>query len=327
VVEAREGPRTTVAYGLGYAERDLVRGSAEATRRNLFGMDRSLSTFARVSFRGSRLLASYREPYLFGAKQELFATAFREEEDRESFDFIRYGGLLQTSHPLAAALRLILRYSYQRTTTFNIEVPLDEVDRQFQDSTFSGPSVSLVNDTRDDALDPRAGHFVGADVELSMKALGGDSFAKGFLQAAAYRRLWPRVVLALAGRLGLSRTFGLGEPLRLPLPDRFFAGGDYSLRGFRIDSVDPQGGNALLLGSGEVRVDASRRISLAAFADVGNVYPLVADLTLSNLRYSAGFGVRYRSALGPLRVDWGFKLNRRPGESPSRIHVTVGHAF
>ena len=327
VVQAREGPRTTIAYGLGYAERDLLRGSAEATRRNLFGMDRSLSIFARMSFRGSRLLASYREPYLFGRRQELFATAFREEEDRESFDFIRYGGLLQASHPLSRALRLIVRYSYQHTSTFNIEVPLDEVDRQFQDSTFSGPSLSVVNDTRDDALDPRAGHFVGADVQLSMKALGGDSFMKGFLQAAAYRRLRPGVVLALAGRLGLSRTFGVGEPFRLPLPDRFFAGGDYSLRGFRIDSVDPQGGNALLLGSSEVRVDASRRFSLAAFADVGNVYPLVPDISLSDLRYSAGFGVRYRSALGPLRVDWGFKLNRRPGESPSRLHVTVGHAF
>ena len=327
VVRAHEGPRTTIAYGVGYAERDLLRGSAEATRRNLFGMDRSLSAFARISFRGSRLLASYREPYLFGRRQDLFATAFREEEDRDSFDFIRYGGLLQTSHPLTRAFRLILRGSYQRTRTFNIEVPIDEVDRQFQDSTFAGPSFSLVNDARDDALDARAGHFVGADVQLSMKALGGDSFVKGFLQGSLYRRLRAGVVLALSGRLGLSGTFGAGQPARLPLPDRFFAGGDYSLRGFKIDSVDPQGGNALLLGSVELRVDAGRRLSLAAFSDVGNVYPLVADISLGDLRYAAGFGIRYRTALGPVRVDWGFKLNREPGESASHVHVTVGHAF
>jgi outer membrane protein insertion porin family len=327
VVHAHEGPLTTVAYGLGYAERDLLRGSAEATRRDLFGMDRSLSGLARVSFRSSRLLASYREPYLLGRRQELFATAFREEEDRDSFDFIRYGGLLQTSHPVTRNVRLIVRYSYLRTNTFNIEVPLDEVDRQFQNSTFSGPSLSVVNDTRDDALDPRGGHFLGADLQLSVGALGGDSFAKSYLQGAAYHRVHPGVVLALSGRLGLAATFGQGVPDRLPLPDRFFAGGDYSLRGFKIDSVDPEGGNALLLGSAEVRVDATRRFSVAAFSDVGNVYPLVGDLTLSNLRYAAGFGVRYRSAVGPIRVDWGFKLDRRPGESASHVHVTVGHAF
>jgi outer membrane protein insertion porin family len=327
LVKAREGPRTAIAYGLGYSERDLVRGSAEATRRNLFGMDRSLSGFARISFRGSRLLASYREPYLFGRRQELFATAFREDEDRDSFDFVRVGGLFQTSHPLSGGVRLILRYSYLRTNTFNISVPIGEVDRQFQDSTFSGPSFSLVNDTRDDALDPRAGHFLGADLQLSTRALGGDSFSKGNLQGAVYRRLWPGGVLAFSGRLGLAGTFGPGVPDRLPLPDRFFAGGDYSLRGFKIDSVDPEGGNALLLGSSELRVDAGRRLSLAAFADVGNVYPLIGELSLSNLRYAAGLGLRYRTALGPLRIDWGFKLDRRPGESASHLHVTVGHAF
>ena len=327
VVRAREGPRTAISYGLGYSERDLVRGSAEATRRNLFGMDRSLSGFARISFRGSRLLASYREPYLFGRRQELFATAFREDEDRESFDYTRVGGLLQTSHALGGAFRLILRYGYQRTNTFNITVPIEEVDRQFQDSTFSGPSLSLVNDTRDDALDPRSGHFVGADLQLSMRALGGDSFVKGYLQGAVYRQPWSRIVLALSGRLGLAGTFGPGVPDRLPLPDRFFAGGDYSLRGFKIDSVNPEGGNALLLGSGELRVAAGRRLTLAAFSDVGNVYPVIPDLSLSNLRYAAGFGVRYRTALGPVRIDWGFKLNRRPGESPSHVHVTVGNAF
>jgi outer membrane protein assembly complex protein YaeT len=327
VVRAREGPLTTVAYGLGYAERDFLRGSAEATRRNLFGMDRSLTGFARISFRGSRLLASYREPYLFGRRQELFTTAFREEEDRESFDFIRYGGVLQTSHPLTQAFRLILRYSYLRTNTFNITVDIDEVDRQFQDSTFSGPSVSLVNDARDDALDPRGGHFLGADAYLSANALGGDSFVKSYFQGAFYHRVHSGVILALSGRVGLATTFGSDVPDRLPLPDRFYAGGDYSLRGFKIDSVDPEGGNGLLLGSAELRFDAGRRLSLAAFSDVGNVYPLVSDMTLSDLRYAAGFGIRYRSAVGPIRVDLGFKLNRRGDESLTHLHVTVGHAF
>ena len=77
----------------------------------------------------------------------------------------------------------------------------------------------------------------------------------------------------------------------------------------------------------ELRVDTGRYLSAALFSDVGNVYPLVSDFTLRDLRYTAGMGLRYRSALGPLRVDWGFKLNRRPGESPYNVHLTIGHAF
>jgi outer membrane protein insertion porin family len=327
VVSVEEGPATTFAYGLGYAENDLLRGSVEVTRRNLGGMDRTLSAFLRASFRTTRMFLSYREPYLFGRRHELFVTAFREEEARPGFDFTRGGGLLQTGFALSRRTTLILRYSYEKTDTFNVTVPESEVDREFQDATFSGPSASILDDTRDDALDPHRGHFLGADLRLSSAALGGDSFVKASLQAATYRRATARALLALSARVGVARAFGFEAPTRLPLPERFFAGGDFSLRGFPIDGVDEAGGNGLLLGSAELRYDVSRSVSLAAFTDAGNVYPFAADLDLGNIRASAGLGVRYKTALGPVRVDWAFKLDRRTGESASRLHVAVGHAF
>jgi outer membrane protein insertion porin family len=164
-------------------------------------------------------------------------------------------------------------------------------------------------------------------VEFSDRRLGGATFVKGFVQASAFERLTSRLVLALNARLGLARTIGLEEPIFLPRAERFYAGGDYSLRGFSLDSVLPSGGNALVLGSAELRIDAGRYLAAAVFSDVGNVYPLVSDLDLRDLRYTAGVGLRYKSALGPLRVDWGYKLDRRPGESPYHLHLTIGHAF
>jgi outer membrane protein insertion porin family len=337
VIEVEEAARSAVAYGLGYAERDLLRGSVEVTLRNLMGMDRSLSSFARVSFRGSRLVATYREPRLLGKKQELFVTAFREEQDRDAFDFVRSGGQLQSARSLSQRLTLIGRLTYQHTDVFNVTVPLDEIDRQFRSSTFSGPSSSLVYDSRDDPLDPKRGRFVSADLGLSHGVLGGDSFVKTFVQAASYSASGARAVLALQGRLGLARTFR-NAPSRLPLPDRFFAGGDHSLRGFKTDfagplepgadgELQPTGGNALLLGGVELRVAAARRFEVAAFGDVGNVFPLASQIDLDQLRYSAGVGIRYKSSIGPIRVDYGYKLNRRAGEGPHQLHVTVGHAF
>ena len=74
-------------------------------------------------------------------------------------------------------------------------------------------------------------------------------------------------------------------------------------------------------------MDADRYFEAAVFSDVGNVYPLVSDLDFRDLRYTAGVGLRYKSALGPLRVDWGYKLDRRPGESAYHVHLTIGHAF
>ena len=326
VIRVDEAPRTSVSYGIGFGERDLVRGSVEVSRRNLFGMDRRLSGFVRMSFRGSRFLASFREPWLLGRRQELFVTAFRDEEDRDAFDYARYGLSVQTAWSLAARWNLVLRQTYQEIRTYNVVEDCLALDRQFCPATLSGPSASLVSDTRDDALDPHRGYFLLTDAQLSHRALGGDTLLKAFVQASGYRPLAPRVILAVSGRVGMGRTFG-EEELLLPIPERFFAGGDYSLRGFGVDDVRTEGGNGVLLGTAELRVDTGGGFSTAAFADAGNVYRLASEMALSDLRYTAGVGLRYKSALGPLRLDWGFKLDRRPGESASHVHVTIGHAF
>ncbi len=241
-------------------------------------------------------------------------------------ELARYGLSVQTAWSLAARWNLVLRQTYQEIRTYNVVEDCLALDRQFCPATLSGPSASLVSDTRDDALDPHRGYFLLTDAQLSHRALGGDTLVKAFVQASGYRPLAPRVILAVSGRVGMGRTFG-EEELLLPIPERFFAGGDYSLRGFGVDDVRTEGGNGVLLGTAELRVDTGGGFSTAAFADAGNVYRLASEMALSDLRYTAGVGLRYKSALGPLRLDWGFKLDRRPGESASHVHVTIGHAF
>jgi outer membrane protein assembly complex protein YaeT len=313
VVTVDEAPRTTFSYGIGYSERELLRGSLEVTRRNLGGLDRTLTAYARGSFRGSRFVLGYREPYLFGRKRDLYLAGFREEEDRPGFGFNRTGVLAQTVTRLGDHTSLSVRYTFQATRAFDLQIPLDEVDRQFRTYTLSGPSFSFVADRRDDALEPRRGLFLGADVQSSFQFLGGARFVKGFVQAATYRQVKGRVTVAVSGRLGLARTFGVGEPLLLPLPERFFAGGDYGPRGFKTDFAGPLapgsggepvplGGNALVFGGVELRHDLRPTLALAAFTDAGSVYPRVSDLDLSQVFYTAGFGVRYRTPVGPVRV-------------------------
>ncbi len=337
VVSVQEAPRTSWSWGVGWSEQDRLRGSVELTRRNLGGMGRTASVFARGSFRGSRFLLNLREPWLLGRKLDSFLTGFWEEEDRTSFDYNRKGGIVQAGRSLDARTSLILRYLYQDTHVYNIEGSLDEIDRQYRTYAVSGPAASVVFDTRDDPLEPRRGFFLGADLQLSLDALGGESYWRSFFQAVRISRLRADLVFVLSGRVGLAATFADEAPL-LPLPERFFAGGDYGPRGFPVDMVGPKivgtdgtlyptGGNALLLGGAEMRYNLSRSFQLASFLDTGNVYLETRDVALTELRWSAGLGVRYRTPIGPIRLDWGYVLDHEPGEARSRFHLSIGHAF
>jgi outer membrane protein assembly factor BamA len=337
VVTVDEALRTTVAWGIGYSEQDLLRGSVEVTRRNLRGLGRTASVFVRGSFRGSRLLLNLREPWLLGRHLDSFLTAFWEEEDRQSFDYNRKGGVAQVGQSVNDRTTLIYRYLYQDTNVFNIEVPPEEIDRQFRTYTVSGPAFSVVWDTRDDPLEPRRGSFFASDLQLSADALGGTSYLKGFFQGADIRRARPDLAMVFSLRLGLAGTYGEAAPL-LPLPERFFAGGAFGPRGWPVDEVGPKvirpdgevfptGGNALLLGGAELRYDLTRSFQLAAFFDIGNVYREVGDLSITELRKSVGLGVRYLTPIGPIRLDYGHKIHRLPGEAPGRLHLTIGYAF
>ncbi len=338
VVSVQEAPRTTVSWGVGYSEQDLLRGSVELTRRNLNGLGRTASVFARGSFRGSRFLLNVREPWLFGRDLNSFLTAFWEEEDRSSFDYNRKGIVVQVGQNVDTRTTLIYRYLFQDTSVFNIEVPDEEIDRQFRTYTVSGPAFSIVWDARDDPLEPRRGAFFASDLGLSLEPLGGVSYVKGFFQTANIRRLSADLALVLSVRLGLAATYGADSPDLLPLPERFFAGGAFGPRGWIVDGVGPQvitpsgdpfatGGNALLLGGAELRYDVTRSFQVATFLDLGNVYPEVQDLSIADLRKSVGLGVRYLTPIGPIRLDYGHKIHRLPGETPGRLHLTIGYAF
>jgi ssDNA-binding Zn-finger/Zn-ribbon topoisomerase 1 len=128
----------------------------------------------------------------------------------------------------------------------------------------------------------------------------------------------------------------------LPASERFFAGGDTTVRGFSLDrlGVDatisptgfPTGGNGLVVLNGELRATLIGSFGAVAFIDSGNVFLRATDLDLTRLRAAAGVGIRYQSPVGPIRIDMGFKLDRRelaPGrlERRSVLHISLGQAF
>jgi len=217
-----------------------------------------------------------------------------------------------------------------------VETSCAEVNRTLCDGKVSGPSIAYLHDTRNDPFNPRRGTVYSLETLLSSAALGGDSFLKtsGFI--AHFEEIRAGIVIAGSGRFGVARAFG--SSIELPLPERFFAGGPSVMRAFKTDEVGPgyynaegvfvpDGGNALVAAALEARFSLARSFGFQLFAEAGNVYATVNDIQFSDMREVAGIGLTYRSPFGPLRLDWGFKLDKRPGEDRHALHLAVGYAF
>jgi outer membrane protein insertion porin family len=382
LIRVEEAPPTTVGYGGGLevgmrlrptgeggtAEERLdavPRAFFEIGRRNLGGRNRAVNLFTRVSLRTRdtldtssygfneyRVFATYREPRVFNSRTDVLVTGILDQAIRSSFNFIRRELRTEAGLRLAPPYSVLGRYSLERTELFDEKFAPDEqplIDRLFSQVRLSRFSGSLLRDTRDDPLDPARGTFIVVDGNLAARAIGSEvGFVKTLVQVFSYNRLPSsrRIVLATGARLGAAHGFAREKEgvivQDLPASERFFAGGDTTVRGFSLDRLGneetitpagfPTGGNGQVILNAELRVSLFGAIESAMFVDAGNIFPRASDISLTDLRPAAGFGVRYRSRLLPVRIDLGFNLDRKelvPGrlERGSVLHISLGQAF
>jgi outer membrane protein assembly factor BamA len=410
LIRVEEAPPTTIGYGggveggtrlrptggSGLAEErfEMVpRGFFEIGRRNLWGKNRAVNLFTRVSLRsrditlsdgvrleepapGSgygfneyRVVGTFREPRVFNTGADALVTGIIDQAIRSSFNFVRREARAEAGFRVSQRYSVAGRYSYEHTRLFD-EVFTDEekplIDRLFPQVRLSKLSGSFIRDTRTDVIDPGGGTFAIVDSEVALRAVGSEvGFTKTFLQGFTYYRVpvSRRVVLALGARLGLAHGFRRsvprvgsdGEPVRdengtpivdivqdLPASERFFAGGDTTVRGFSLDRLGtdatisptgfPTGGNGLVVLNAELRTALVGSLGMVGFLDAGNVFPRISEVRVQEIRAAAGVGLRYQSPVGPIRIDLGFKLDRRelaPGrlERRSILHISLGQAF
>jgi outer membrane protein insertion porin family len=300
-----------------------------------------------------RVLGQFREPRAFDTRADVVVTALVEQARRSSFNFDRREARVEAGFRLSPIYSAIGLYSFQRTRLFDErftpDAPPPLIDRLFPEVRLSKVSASLIRDKRDDPLDPSTGTMMIVDGELAARAIGSEvGFVQTYLQGFSYHRLpaQRRVVLALGARVGLAQGFTRlveGVTIQdLPASERFFAGGDTTVRGFTLDRLGnedtitptgfPTGGNSVIILNSELRMAIVGPLQATGFVDAGNVFLKASDLDFTDVRPTAGFGVMYRSPVGPIRVDLGFNLKPRelvPGvQERSRVlHILLGQPF
>jgi outer membrane protein assembly complex protein YaeT len=299
---------------------------------------------------------TYGERRVLGSDADITVSAGVEQGVRSSFDFNRRGATASLARRLSRTWAISGRYGLDHTKLLNIKADFaaqPEVDRLFPQVRLSSVSSSVIRDTRDDLVDPTTGSLLGSDTELAARALGSEvGYIKTFFQAFTFYPLGGTnsTVLALAARLGLANGFSRQVEQDgviivvddIPASERFYAGGDTTVRGFVYErlgtpeTIDesgfPRGGHGVVVLNAELRIPVRGGLGGVVFLDGGNVFQKARDIRLGELRGSAGFGLRYRSPLGPIRVDLGFKLDRRPLpngelERPTALHISLGQAF
>jgi outer membrane protein insertion porin family len=384
LVTVEESPPTTIGYGGGVEVGRVVvappdggvateefdvapRAFFDIGRRNVFGKNRSVNFFSSIAFHSQkstaptefRVIGTFREPRVFNTAADAFVNVTFEQQRRSSFNFSRRGASADVARKVTRAVSVTGGYQIQRTEVFDEK--LDDADKPLVDRLFpqyrlSSFSSSLIRDTRDDAVDPSRGEYASVSGQIAGRAIGSEiGFAKSFLTAQVFRAIprSNRIVFAGNARLGLASGFPREAPgtdgqlavtLDLPQSERFYAGGDTTVRGFYLDRVGtrhvpaqssdtldenllPIGGNGLVIFNAELRVPIAGGLGIVGFLDTGNVFSRVSEIDLMQLRTAVGSGVRYKSPFGPIRFDLGFKVHRQPGEGLTAWFISFGQAF
>jgi len=316
-------------YG-GYGSYERLRGGAAIRHINLFGTGRLLEAKVQTSFKNGRGEINFTDPRLLGKNIMFSVRNSYEEREHPSFYLKRFESVIEVGVPLTREIETRVGYRYTASDASDIKDPRD-VDL-LGNLGISGFNVGVVYDSRNNPADPTSGLFLGATYEWASRGLGSElnfqrvtGNVKGFLSPAEG---W---VLAVGARGGIIAPYAGTKSM--PIQERFFTGGESSVRSFKKFELgpksgsDPVGGQAFLVLNTEVRFPIYKILGGAVFGDAGNVRRDYRDFGLGALQYAVGVGLHVKTPVGPVRLDFGLNPDPEKDEDDWNVHLSVGYSF
>lgn len=327
-VQLRERATGQFSAGLGFSSVEDVIFTVSVVQNNLFGRGQSLSANAYLGGISQDFSVSFREPWLYGRPIGLGISVFNRAEDFQTFDVNRTGASLSLGRALGEFTRLSAAYRYEVLDISNLSANASDLLQQSQGkSATSSVTPSIVRDSRDNVFNPSEGSLNSFEVQLA--GVGGDNrYYRAIGNTTWYFALPAEMTGFVRGRFGFGDGFGDNV---LPASERFFLGGVTTIRGFEFrdigpedDAGNPLGGTSFVQFNIEIGRSLGTVLRVVAFVDAGNVYGPDNDFDIGSVRRSAGLGIRIVTPIGPIRLDYGFKLDKKAGESSGRLGFLLG---
>ncbi|MBD3348220.1 MAG: outer membrane protein assembly factor BamA [Candidatus Eisenbacteria bacterium] len=326
LVRVGERPSGHYEFELGYAALDGPEAGASIINRNVQGQAIELSGEGSYSTYKRYVRGSVGDPYFTGRPVTGKLGLSYEWKDEESFTSESSSARFTLSKRFGRAVTVEGGYEFART------VVLEATERSVEEGTNYTSKVSgaVSYDTRDDILNPRRGMLARVASDLASSQLGGtNDFVRYELEWRGYRRVLPGTIACLAARTGWVNPHGDGADV--PVNERYFAGGDGSVRGFERNSLspldadgDPKGGRALVELRGELRFPVRKELRGVAFVDSGDAFDDFEAVRSAGLEAGAGAGLRLGTPVGVLRFDVAWPVTEA---GPAKYYFGVGQAF
>ena len=336
-IDVKEKPTGSFSFGAGYSAIDSVYVMTSVEERNFLGRGQIVELRGQVGGQSQQFSFSFTEPWLFDIPLSARASIYSWERDYNDYERDSRGGQLRFSYPVYDFTRAFISYSHDYSKISGVSVIYEDVIDEGAFRTIS-MTQGLSYDSRDRRINPSEGSRHRFSYELA--GLGGDvGFDKFELQLGRYFPLvWEFVFFlnAEGGYVREARGF-------LPDYEKFYLGGINTMRGFDWRGVSATqefedggevftqkvGGEQYVQFNAELIFPLIRQAGLmgVVFHDTGDVYKSGESIELDNLRKSAGFGIRWFSPLGPIRLERGYILDRKEDEDTGRWEFSIGGAF
>ncbi|MFA5059625.1 MAG: outer membrane protein assembly factor BamA [Candidatus Omnitrophota bacterium] len=350
VVQVQEAKTGNLSFGGGYSTIDQLVGFVEIEQKNFdftnwptfTGGGQNLVIHAETGSVRNNQRLSFTEPWLFDYPISGGFDLYRMQHSRErdvgyAYDERTVGGDIRFGKQLSEYLSASTSYKLENIKISNLEEGVSsELAREVGENTISTMSFGLAHDGRDNVFNPSKGLYTSGTVDVAGGLFAGDKDFVRFQTKTSYDiPMMYGSVLEFRLRTGFADAYGDSD--FVPIYERFFAGGAYSIRGYNerkvgpLDSAtnDPIGGESMFIGNIEYTIPLVDFIRVAGFFDTGNVWSKIDDFASGDLKSGAGLGLRVKTPIGPINLDYGYPLSDEPGEESrsGKFYFSVSRGF
>ena len=353
VVQVKEAKTGTFSFGGGYSTVDRLVGFVEVEQKNFdisnwssfTGGGQDIRLRAQIGSSQRNFLLSFTEPWLFdhpiSAGFDVYYTEnLKDGSTGFSYDQKTTGGDIRLGKSINDNLSIGTTYRLEQIKISDLDSNVSQaLAEQAGTSLVSSLGFSVTNDYRDSRVSPTKGWAITNSADIAGGPLGGDKNFYRLQTSGEY--FYPIIVngvttvLEISGRTGIVQAYP--NTPDVPIFERYFTGGQDSIRGYderTVGPLDPNtndaiGGEALLLGSAEYTIPIIEIIKGAIFFDTGNVYDKVKNYGSGGVKSGTGVGLRVKTPIGPIKLDYGIPLDSTQGQSKKsgKFYFSVSRGF